>query len=77
MGGLLFFVAAFLPHGPVYLAALILIFCIDYGSFAGGNKRRWKRIALQLGIILLILLGCILEAAVGSSVLGRVISLVV
>jgi uncharacterized membrane protein SpoIIM required for sporulation len=76
-GGILFFIASFLPHGLVYLAALILIFSIDYGSFISGNKRRWKRITLCLGIILLILLGCLLEAAVGSRVLARVISLVI
>jgi hypothetical protein len=76
IGGLLFFAAAFLPHGPVYLAALILMFCFDRSYPLNGRKLRWKKIAIYAAIISSVLLGCVLEAAVGTQLLGFVISLV-
>jgi hypothetical protein len=76
IGGLLFFVVSFVPHGVVYLIALLLLFGVDTKRLALGGKGRWKKAALYLGIACLLLLGCVLEAAAGTWLLRLVISAV-
>jgi hypothetical protein len=77
VGGILFFAASWFPHGVVYLIALLLLFCVDMRRFGRGGKNLWKKAALYIGILFIILLGCVLEAVVGTQLLRLVITLLV
>jgi hypothetical protein len=78
MGGLLFFAASLLPHGAVYLLALLLLLGTDKQRYASsGAKNRWTKIARNVGIVFFILLGCVLEATAGVCLLRLVITFLV
>jgi hypothetical protein len=77
IGGILFFVASWFPHGVIYLLALFLLFGVDTKYYTRRGKLLWKKAALYLGILSLILLGCVLESGVGTKLLRMVISLLV
>lgn len=70
MTGVLFFLAALLPHGVLYLLAVYLLFHVDARRFYNRKNPVLKRTALYLGMASLMLLGCALEASAGKALLS-------
>jgi hypothetical protein len=77
IGGLLFFVVSWVPHGVCYLLSLLLLFGVDTRVLAHGRKHRWKKAVLYFGIVFFLLLGCVLEAVAGTRLLRLVISFLI
>lgn len=69
VAGILFFLVSWLPHGLLYLLALILIFHVDSHRFYNRKNPSLKKIALYASIIVIVLVGCSLEAVLGTRLL--------
>ena len=67
--GLAVFVCSWIPHGLLYLPALILMFYGCNPEAFGTERRLGKKIACVTSIFTLILLGCVAEATVGTRIL--------
>ena len=74
--GIVFFLGSCLPHGLFYLAALILIPCVDSHPFYHRKRMGLRKAGWYAGIIFLILTGCILEAVVGVPLLRWIICII-
>jgi hypothetical protein len=73
--GVLFFIVSCLPHGILYLLALLVMFRIDARQLRYGRNPILKRMIYYMEIAVLVLSGCILEAIVGTRLLQWTISL--
>ena len=70
--GIVFFLASWFPHGLFYIAAIVLLLHVDVHHFYNRRNPLMKKTALYLGIMVLVLLGCVLEASVGTKLLKLV-----
>lgn len=70
--GIVFFFAAWIPHGIAYLAAIVLLLCLEPHRFYNRKNPYLKKAAWYLGITVLMLLGCLLEATAGIRLLRLV-----
>jgi len=77
VGGILFFVVSWFPHGILYLLALIVIFCVDPHRFYNRRNPVLKKIALYASIVVMILLGCCVETVIGTRLLRWSIRLII
>ncbi|MCM1105910.1 MAG: hypothetical protein NC355_03100 [Blautia sp.] len=69
--GLVVFLGSWIPHGPIYLAAIILMFRREFVRGYGSRNETVKRIVYGLSIFSLLVIGCVAEATVGIRILQR------
>lgn len=74
--GLLFFLASCIPHGIFYLAALILLLCRKKPYRYQHSKVVIRKIMYVTAVIGLILVGCVLEAFLGTKILQWAICII-
>lgn len=71
--GFAFFFASWIPQGFLYLAALLLLLHMEPGHFYHQKNVKLKKAAYVSAVLVLILFGCVLEAVIGTKLLGFVI----
>ena len=71
--GIVFFLVSWLPHGILYLAALALLLLVEPHRFYNRKNPWLLRLAWGMGVAVLVLLGCVLEASVGIRLLRFVV----
>ena len=71
--GIVFFLVSWLPHGILYLAALALLLLVEPHRFYNRKNPWLLRLAWGMGVVVLVLLGCVLEASVGIRLLRFVV----
>ena len=70
--GIVFFLVSWFPHGMFYIAGLVLLLHVDVHRFYNRRNPVVKKTAFYMGIIVLVLAGCMLEASVGTKLLKMV-----
>ena len=71
--GIVFFLVSWLPHGILYLAALALLLMVEPHRFYNRKNPWLLRLAWGMGVAVLVILGCVLEASVGIRLLRFVV----
>ena len=71
--GIVFFLVSWLPHGILYLVALALLLLVEPHRFYNRKNPWLLRLAWGMGVAVLVLLGCVLEASVGIRLLRFVV----
>ena len=71
--GIVFFLVSWLPHGILYLAALALLLLEAPHRFYNRKNPWLLRLAWGVGVAVLVLLGCVLDASVGIRLLRFVV----
>ena len=71
--GIVFFLVSWLPHGILYLAALALLLLVEPHRFYNRKNPWLLRLVWGMGVVVLVLLGCVLEASVGIRLLRFVV----
>ena len=70
--GIVFFLVSWFPHGMFYIAGIVLLLHVDVHRFYNRRNPVVKKTAFYMGIIVLVLAGCMLEASVGTKLLKMV-----
>ena len=76
MAGAVFFVLSWVPHGIVYLLVLYLLLRSDRHRYYQHNNPIAKRLMATIGLMILFVFGCVLEATVGLWLMRSIILLV-
>lgn len=74
--GLVVAIATWIPHGFFYLGAILLIFHKENWYRYSGKNVRLRNWMIRVGIILLILVGCMCEVKLGCIILQRLFRVV-
>ncbi len=74
--GLLFFLCSWMPHGLIYLIVLYLMLRSDRHRYYSHSHPVGKRVATMLGIVIVFVFGCVVEATVGVWLMQKVILLI-
>lgn len=76
MFGILIAIGTWIPHGVLYVIAILLIFGRESLQMYGGRKQNLRKIVYVSGTIGCILCGCIAEATAGTKILQSLFRMV-
>ena len=76
IAGFMFFLVSWLPHGLIYLIVLYLMLRSDRHRYYAHSHPIGKRVAAILGLVIVFVFGCVVEATAGVWLMRRVILLI-